>query len=368
MLSVAFANEDGIYPELSLDSLIADTANVIVERTVTAEGDTVYSFKWKAYDYGALYENSAPKRSLQSEKKLPDAHIRTVLSPADAETYGVGEIPFSESVSPSGGMVYSVPIATAPRTKGAPSLALTYNSQSGNGIAGYGWGISGLSSISVTGKTIHFDGFTAPIDISNPASCVFALDGVRLVDYSGSLTRYQYETASGFILVEKHLAGNNVAYFTVAYPNGSTATFGFKDNVVTQLSYPITELTDAHGFKTNYYYIHSGNGYYVSRVTYGGRGVSDYQAEMTFNYAGRSDYTEGYVSGQAVRADKLLREIVSRNSVAGTMRELRTYRLTHSASDVNMLTQIDCSSGSISSARCALSISFMTQPFREVLG
>lgn len=345
MLNSLFVSADNVYPDTPLDSLLADTANVIVERTLTPEGDTIYSFKWKAYDYGELYENAPVKGKTINDVTPLDTRLRITTSSVNTESYSVGEIPFSESVSPSGGLIYSIPIVVAPQTKGAPQIAVGYNSQGGNSVAGYGWSISGVSGISVIGKTIHYDNVVAPIDISKPESCVFALDGVRLINYSGDLLRYDYETASGFILVEKHLAGSHVAYFTVAYPNGSTATFGFKDNTSTQLTYPITELTDAQGFKTNYYYIHSGNAYYVSRITYGGRSVNDYQAEMMFNYADRTDYTEGYVSGQAVRADKLLKEIVSRNSVAGTMHELRTYRLKHSEGEVNRLVQLDCSSG-----------------------
>lgn len=87
-----------------------------------------------------------------------------------------------------------------------------------------------------------------------PEKCAFALDGVRLVDNLGPLEEYQYETAQGFILVKKHMSGENVAYFTVAYPNGNTATFGFTDNKDMQVVYPITELCDSKGFRIDFSY------------------------------------------------------------------------------------------------------------------
>ena len=61
-------------------------------------------------------------------------------------SYTPGSIPIQESVSPSGGRIYNIPVATASGWGLAPNIALVYNSQGGNNVAGYGWGISGLSS------------------------------------------------------------------------------------------------------------------------------------------------------------------------------------------------------------------------------
>lgn len=65
------------------------------------------------------------------------------------EAKAVGVIPGIANVTPSGGASYTIPIAIPPGTNGlVPEIALVYNSQSGNSIAGYGWTIAGLSSIS----------------------------------------------------------------------------------------------------------------------------------------------------------------------------------------------------------------------------
>jgi len=60
----------------------------------------------------------------------------------------VGEIPVSHQVLPNGSTSYTVPIECAPGRAGVqPSITLSYNSLGGNGVAGYGWSIGGLSAI-----------------------------------------------------------------------------------------------------------------------------------------------------------------------------------------------------------------------------
>src|SRR5262249_19540341 len=67
------------------------------------------------------------------------------------------------SVTPSGAAVYTVPIVTPPGIGGmAPNLSLVYNSQAGDGIAGQGWGLTGLSIIHRCAKTVVQDGHVRP--------------------------------------------------------------------------------------------------------------------------------------------------------------------------------------------------------------
>lgn len=63
-------------------------------------------------------------------------------------TKPVGTVGASAGTTPTGGVTYSIPIYTPPGTNGLqPSISITYNSQSGPGIVGYGWNIAGLSVI-----------------------------------------------------------------------------------------------------------------------------------------------------------------------------------------------------------------------------
>ena len=333
-----------------IDSIVKPEKNLVIEREVTPKGDTIYRYKYQAVDLGPI-EDKAPTILYKEEpKRALRSAMPALQSVAEKGNHYVGKIPFTEGVTPTGGKTYAIPILTAPCKGQAPQVAIAYNSQGGNGTAGYGWNVTGASAINVVGKTIHYDGQTAAVDLSKPAECAFALDGVRLVRNTGTLTQYDYETSQGFVLVKKHLANGEIAYFTVAYPNGNTATFGFKNNTKTQPAYPITEMVDRNGYKINFEYTVSGNCHFLSRIAYGGRSEAEHTAEMLFNYEKRKDFTTVYLSGVALAADKLLKIVVSLNKVGNTFEELCTYRLSHEQKDVSQLVQIGCSSGGVEMA------------------
>ena len=347
----ALTKNDTSVPQDSTQTL----KDLIIEYELTSEGDTIYHYKQKVFDFGEIINRLSPGDTKKNTHKTQSIGDIQMLSGKPNSNFfidtkkSVGQIPFTESVSPSGSRTYSIPIATVSSYTLIPQLSISYNSQSSNAVAGYGWSLAGISVISVTGKTIYYDGITEAIDRSKPDECVFTLDGVRLVQNTETLANeYQYETAQGFILARKHYNGTNIAFFTVAYPNGSTATFGFKHNTDTKLAYPITELTDVKGNTIHYEYIESGNTYYLSKVSYGGKNLTSCLAEISFEYEERTDFTTAYIDNSPISVELLLKRIVSRNMMNGTMQELCTYTLTHELKDFNRLTQIDCSSGNSS--------------------
>lgn len=97
----------------------------------------------------------------------------------------VGSTAGEAGVSPTGGATYSIPIVIPPGTNGvAPSVSLEYNSQSGPGIAGMGWNLSGMSAISRVPQNVYFDGQARPVQLDSDDR--FALDGQRLVLKTGT--------------------------------------------------------------------------------------------------------------------------------------------------------------------------------------
>ncbi|GEM_PF-4873043 len=143
---------------------------------------------------------------------------------------GIGETLGELSVSLTGGAIYNVPIAVPLGINGVePKIALTYNSQSGNGLAGYGWDISGVSVISRIPSTKFHDNYINAVDFDNLDR--FALDGQRLVLKSGTYgangAQYETENYSNLKIVSYGTStfGTNYGplYFIIYYPDGSIA-------------------------------------------------------------------------------------------------------------------------------------------------
>jgi RHS repeat-associated protein len=122
-----------------------------------------------------------------------------VIPPSYA-TPAVGTIAGSFGVSDSGAAGYAIPIQVPPGTNGMqPSLALTYNSQGGNGLLGVGWSLTGLSVITRCPKTIAQDSMRVGINYDGDATNDnYCLDGQRLVKVSGpfSVADYNYSSTS----------------------------------------------------------------------------------------------------------------------------------------------------------------------------
>ena len=260
----------------------------------------------------------------------------------DLSSYSVGAIPVQKSVSPTGARLYEIPVSTVSGWKLSPSLSLVYNSQSGNGIAGFGWGISGLSFIGVRNKSYYYDGKHQG-SVYDSAEAVYSLDGNPIVESSISISGFPYSTASGNIMVKKHMTTSGaVAYFTVLYPDGSKGIYGYESNASAQNTYPLTELSDIQGNSIRFSYDFIGNVYYVTRIDYGKN------ASIVFTWSSRSDGNiYGYASsGSSVTyPGRLLKTITSKDGSS----EVCKYTLTHEYKDgVSLLKKVGCSTSSVS--------------------
>ena len=96
----------------------------------------------------------------------------------------VGALPGELNVSDFGGAVYSIPIMM-PQGIGkiTPQIAIAYNNQAGNGLLGWGWNITGLSSIVRTGQTLYHDDNETAINFVDDR---YVIDGKRLMLCSGT--------------------------------------------------------------------------------------------------------------------------------------------------------------------------------------
>ncbi len=262
-----------------------------------------------------------------------------VIPPSSQEA--VGAIPLKSSVSPTGARLCSIPIVTASGCKNVPSISLSYNSQSGNGCAGFGWSLSGLSSITVRGKNLFYDSAISSARYDD-TSAEYALDGIPLKS-SSLIPNYGLETIRGHIQISRHnLPDGRAGYFTALFPDGSTAVYGFANATEPDYIYPLTVHTDKYGNAVNYNYEHYGGTYYLSTVTYGGGSI------MFFDYESHSDafpYRYSIAGREVNGTGRLLKTIRSYDGNAPIAR----YSLTHQLKDgVQMLTEIGCSSGTSS--------------------
>jgi RHS repeat-associated protein len=245
---------------------------------------------------------------------------------ADTPPYVVGQIPYETGTTPSGGFTVSIPISTLPSPGTVPSISLVYNSQSGEGLAGYGWDIAGLSAITLDAKNQYFDGTVAAPDPSLPNSQVFSLDGSRLVNGNEEMDGYPLVTVSGDIWACAHrVGGGHVSHFTTICPDHSQRAYGFADTARTKLTYPIRTTQDARGYKVRYNYTFRKNRYYIKSIEYGGKSENALPYKLCFGYSPRTRSVSGYVSGNEVRLDSTLTYIQSFNGD----QLLGTYILSH---------------------------------------
>ncbi len=154
--------------------------------TFTPGAAGLYAVNVTVTDNGGASVSSNTTVAVSAAPSVPEIQAPT--------TANIGTTAGQFAVSESGAATYSIPITVAPGVNGIqPSLALTYNSQGGDGHLGVGWGLSGLSSITRCPKTIATDGVREPINYDNvtdpfTGNDAFCLDGQRLVPVSGGLT------------------------------------------------------------------------------------------------------------------------------------------------------------------------------------
>ncbi|MCB1743115.1 MAG: hypothetical protein KDK91_22250, partial [Gammaproteobacteria bacterium] len=185
-----------------------------------------------------------------------------------------------------GAATYQVPIVVPPGRAGMqPSLSLNYNSRNGDGIAGMGWSISGLSSIHRCPQTPEQDGATRGVSYSSTDR--LCLDGQRLVSvdggYGNSGTVYRTEIDSYARVTQ--MSGNlasSTTWFKVEQKNGRILNYGNSANSRVQpagaaapLSWLVDKVQDRVGNFQSYSYTNFGNGeILLGTVTYTGLDTS----------------------------------------------------------------------------------------------
>ena len=254
---------------------------------------------------------------------LPDG-IFGGLNPEDNGV--VGAIGGVVNISASGGATYTIPIQVAEGIGGIqPNLSLVYNSQSGNGLLGWGWNLSGLSAITRAGQCKFYDDTITAIDFHNDR---FLLDGQRLMvvngkPYGADGTEYKTEI-DGMSKIVSYTCDttNGPASFTVWLPNGNIAYYGSRRDSRIGLQkkndvslWLLDSVVDRNGNYMSYHYIRGYANYFIDYISYTGNHTNQnnvppsYKVKFVYENGGRKDQEVCFIGNQVLWQSKLLKGI-----------------------------------------------------------
>ncbi|CAI8831757.1 RHS repeat-associated core domain-containing protein [Chryseobacterium sp. IT-36CA2] len=225
-------------------------------------------------------------------------------------------------VNQAGQLQFTLPISLPPGVKAiAPQTNLIYTSGTGNSIAGYGWNLSGITSISRTGRTIEKDGRLTGIQLD--FSDYYSFNGERLIlksgEYGKSGAEYTTEKYSNIKIKSIGTITNQSwqgpEYWEVNFEDGSQAWYGAitsgNSTARTPLEYNIVKWKDTQGNYIAYNYIQSDNVAIISQIEWGGNETNGkpHFNKLQFNYNNRSLNETAYFKDNKFIQSKILKNI-----------------------------------------------------------
>lgn len=219
-----------------------------------------------------------------------------------------GTIGGSIDVSSSGAAIYQLPIQVSPGSNGMqPRLSIVYNSQGGNGLLGYGWNLSGLSSITRVNRNKYYNDSNTAIKFDT--TDIFALDGDRLKDTTG----YYFPISNPYTKVE---FSNGL--WKVTTQDGMVMEYGKNGNSTIlvegsnePIGYAINRITDPNGNYIDFIYIgdNINSDHRISEIKYTGNGSNAPYNSIKFSYGFRIDKGKFYVAGKSLVKNAILSSI-----------------------------------------------------------
>jgi RHS repeat-associated protein len=239
---------------------------------------------------------------------------------------GAGSIEgLGESFEPqlnTGSSTYGVGITLPPgRTGLAPTVRLSYNSYTGNGICGIGWSLAFRSIKRQTDKGFpEYDG-----------GDTFVFEGEELVPLNNAGQDWRCENERSFQRLRRIDSDSDGAQdaWEVTERNGTRHTYGRfrgQNNRWSVVEHPemataqpfdrtyswlIDSTTDLHGNRIEYEYLQGPGVLYPSRITYGHLAGNSH--EVIFQYEARPDAFDDYRPAFATRLDRRLKRIEVRS-------------------------------------------------------
>ncbi len=235
---------------------------------------------------------------------------------------GAGSIEgLGESFEPqlnTGGSSYGVSVSLPPGRAGlAPSIRLSYNSYSGNGICGIGWSLEFMAVKRQTdkgfpeydsGDTFVFAGEEL-VPLNNAGQdwrCENERDFQRLrridSDSDGAPDAWEVTERNGTKHTLGRFRGQNNRWSVVEHPEKAAAPAFDRTSC-----WMVDSTTDLHGNRIEYEYVQGSSVLYPSRITYSH--LADNFHEVIFQYEARPDAFDDYRPAFSARLDRRLTRI-----------------------------------------------------------
>ncbi len=155
--------------------------------------------------------------------------LGAITSSPGAGATAVGRLAAEFGVDPAGAATYVVPISVAAGRGGLrPGISLRYVSHDGDGLAGVGFTVAGLSRVTRCPLTIAVDGQTQGVRFA--AGDRFCLDGQPLILVAGTYgadgAEYRTEVNNLKRVISRGRQASGPASFEVQHPDGLTWHYG----------------------------------------------------------------------------------------------------------------------------------------------
>ncbi len=219
-------------------------------------------------------------------------------------------------INPDGSFSTTVKIKLPPGRNGVqPTISLNYNSNTGNGIIGQGWSLSGLSSIvRDSSYPVNYDDND---HYSGPNGHLFK---------NNKYYHHLEENYSRFEAIEKQ--GGGPRSWIEHQPDGTKCHYGTTDDSqVYSLNHPdsirvwaLQSVEDINGNSYKIEYMQDQGQYYPVKIIYTmGDGISKYNV-VEFDYEdNRSDVEISYLQSSKVVTGKRLKDITVKYNVASIL-------------------------------------------------
>lgn len=260
------------------------------------------------------------------------------------------------SVTPTGAASYAVAIEVPKGIGGLePKISICYNSQAGNGIAGWGCNISGISVITTGPRDVYHDGQARGIryDLDD----AYFLDGQRLIAdgprTEGSDSAVYHPEGDPYTRVVMHNINTespSQEWFSVSASDGMQYEFGkygysrgndyyynyLLQRICTDKWYVCTAKSPT-GETIDYYYQKDNGMLYPDYIRYNGYSLGS--SYVRFEYEARPDTIVRNMAGSTVKMGKRLKTVRTSSMEDDTEHTYRSYAMSYGLTGDCLATQ-----------------------------